>query len=194
MFVRPTQSLLLPRFIWDSDFVEKLGSRFGCRNQGEGLERITFYNPQGEPLGKLLTRNEIIHLQDVANLIDKTNLISLGLFVICLVLLALIYIYRIRMPALRTITMGTVLFVILCVLAVISFGAKKFFYWLHTVIFPDNHQWFFYYEESLMSTLMKAPALFAPISIQIVILGLSLWAIQLGLLYWLNNHKDHDSN
>jgi hypothetical protein len=50
---------------------------------------------------------------------------------------------------------------------------------MHIFVFPDNHQWFFYYQDSLMSTLMKAPDLFAGIAIQIVLVGLILYGVML---------------
>lgn len=88
--------------------------------------------------------------------------------------------------------------VVLCIslfaVGVLLAGAKKFFYWLHTIVFPADHQWFFYYEESLMSTLMKAPALFAPISILLILLGLVFWLLQLGLLNWLDSNKNHNGH
>mgnify|MGYP007022672661 CR=1 FL=1 len=36
-------------------------------------------------------------------------------------------------------------------------------------------QWFFYYQESLMSTLMKAPDLFAGIAVQIALLAVIIY-------------------
>jgi hypothetical protein len=39
-------------------------------------------------------------------------------------------------------------------------GPRKSFHWIHTQIFPAGDQWFFYYQDSLMTTLMKAPDLF----------------------------------
>ncbi len=54
-------------------------------------------------------------------------------------------------------------------------GPTKVFYWGHEVVFPENNQWFFYYEDSLMSTMMKAPALFGPIAGQLLFCTLILW-------------------
>jgi hypothetical protein len=193
----------MPRHLYKKEFIQTDAFEhqrlFGeiveaVQNQGRGLEQITFYDTSGEPLGKLLTMNEIIHLQDVARLVSQFNWISVGLFASCIILLGLVFLSGIKMPALKTMVFGVMAFVAASALAVIIFGAKKFFYWLHTVIFPDNHQWFFYYEESLMSTLMKAPALFAPISILLISLGLVFWLLQLGLLNWLDSNKNHNGH
>jgi hypothetical protein len=86
------------------------------------------------------------------------------------------------MPSTKKLLISVLSLVAVSVVLILLMGAKKFFYWLHTAVFPDNHQWFFYYEESLMSTLMKAPDLFAPISIQLLMLGIGLWLLHLILL------------
>jgi hypothetical protein len=46
------------------------------------------------------------------------------------------------------------------VLFVFIYGPMKVFVLLHESFFPANHQWFFYYQDSLMTTMMKAPDLF----------------------------------
>jgi len=56
---------------------------------------------------------------------------------------------------------------------------------LHVLIFPADHQWFFYYQDSLMSTLMKAPDLFAGIAVQIVLLALALYVFILAGMHRL---------
>jgi len=66
--------------------------------------------------------------------------------------------------------------VTLCAIAVIlAIGAKTVFYKLHTWIFPPGHQWFFYYQDSLMTTLMKAPVLFAGIAAEWLVLTIALF-------------------
>jgi hypothetical protein len=71
------------------------------------------------------------------------------------------------------------LLLILMTAAFMIWGAKAIFYQMHILVFPDDHQWFFYYQDSLMSTLMKAPDLFAGIAIQIVLVGLVLYGVML---------------
>lgn len=181
----------MPRHLYKREFIEtdtfEHHRLFGemvvaVQNNGKGLEQIVFYDPNSIPLGKLLTKSEIIHLQDVSNLIASLNWISLALIVICLLILASIVFYRISMPALKTIIAGTIAIVCALGLVVLIVGAKKLFYWLHTIIFPKNHQWFFYYEESLMSMLMKAPELFGPVSLQLLFFGIVIWVLQLMLI------------
>ncbi|MFB0999964.1 MAG: hypothetical protein QMC13_06995, partial [Colwellia sp.] len=62
------------------------------------------------------------------------------------------------------------------------FGFTEIFYYLHTVVFPDDHQWFFYYQESLMSSLMKAPDLFAGIGFSLITVACVIYLIIYRLL------------
>lgn len=50
------------------------------------------------------------------------------------------------------------------ILAVI--GPKAVFTQMHIWVFPPQHKWFFYYQDSLMSTMMHAPVLFGGIAAQ----------------------------
>jgi hypothetical protein len=150
-------------------------------SQGRGLADIQFeHNDQAVGL---LRRAEIIHLQDVANLIDA---ISVASWVIALITLFLL----IALLWLRTAPLWKQqLFWLLGALLVTGFavliiGPKEVFYQLHVWIFPDNHQWFFYYQESLMSTLMKAPVLFGGIALAIIAGGVLFFALFVLLLRW----------
>lgn len=128
------------------------------QNSGEGLTDISYtYNGQSIPL---LHEAEVIHLQDVAVLID--NLYPVGLAMIALSVLLMFTIYRLRLPppGIRQATAGLGVLLLTIALALLIVGPKDLFYWLHVQIFPEGHQWFFYYQESLMTTLMKAPDLF----------------------------------
>lgn len=149
------------------------------QNNGNGLEAIKFYSISGKELGLLLTESEIVHLKDVAALVDILGWFCLATFIFCLIVLAAIIIFRTAMPSTKKLLVSILSAVAVIVVLIVALGAKKFFYWLHTVVFPDNHQWFFYYEESLMSTLMKAPDLFAPISLQLLMLGIFIWVVHL---------------
>ncbi len=64
---------------------------------------------------------------------------------------------------------------------VVVIGPVKVFYALHELLFPDGHQWFFYYQESLMSTMMKAPELFGWIAMEWALLAILCFVLlQLG--------------
>jgi hypothetical protein len=152
-------------------------------SDGKGLGVIK-YEFQGQAV-PLLHKAEIIHLQDVANLINYIHYLAwacVGVF-----LLGVFFEYRHRRKSLLRASfvgqLATFVTLSLIVLAVfLVWGAKAIFYQMHVMIFPADHQWFFYYQDSLMSTLMKAPDLFAGIALQIVILGLMFYALALVLM------------
>lgn len=124
---------------------------------GEGLRDIRYQTPTSGGSQPLLRDPEVVHLQDVANLIDKLKWLALGNALLWLVFT--IYIFRNAKAILRWSTsLYSVGGLILAALVTVSLiGPVKVFNQLHIWIFPKDHQWFFYYQESLMSTLMMAP-------------------------------------
>jgi len=60
-------------------------------------------------------------------------------------------------------------------------GPQKVFYFLHEVFFKDKGQWFFYFQDSLMTTLMPE-VVFANISILIAALTTIIWVASLILI------------
>jgi uncharacterized membrane protein len=149
-------------------------------NNGKGLKSIS-YTANGKTYS-FLHRAEIIHLQDVALLINHIHIMA----AMCLVLFMFLYVMpHFVSEGIIASTKGVIsVFLIMVVVIGLIFsiiGAKAIFYQFHIWIFPDNHQWFFYYQDSLMSTLMKAPDLFGGIAIQILVLGLIIFMIMLGL-------------
>lgn len=147
---------------------------------GKGLQSIHYYY-NGKAVS-LLHEAEIIHLQDVANLINNIHrLILYVALMFCILYVS--YILNVRRFGNLISRRGQ-----LCISAVITLivlllflvlGAKDIFYQMHILIFPADHQWFFYYQDSLMSTMMKAPDLFAGIAFQILIIGAFFFAVGL---------------
>jgi hypothetical protein len=145
------------------------------QHSGKGLKNITYR--VGAKNVPLLTKAEVIHLQDVANLIDLCYRIVMVTSVIALLLLAAFKWKKITPPGTRQIMVGTIVLSAITTSVVLALGPKQVFYWFHIKIFPQGHQWFFYYQESLMSTLMKAPDLFGFIAVLIVVLALCIFCI-----------------
>jgi hypothetical protein len=149
---------------------------------GEGLADISYYYA-GKKIS-LLHHAEIVHLKDVASLINALHMLAavcLALLVICMVSE---YRYRIKgspngQASIKGLLSVCLMLVALVLMVFVVFGAKAIFYQMHILIFPEDHQWFFYYQDSLMSTLMKAPDLFAGIAVQIVFVGILLYAVML---------------
>jgi hypothetical protein len=157
---------------------------------GEGLAGIS-YQYSGQTL-LLLHEAERIHLQDVANLINTIHRLAFCCLLVFIACFLGEYRHQCksnsknkskRQTQEQASALGLLsIFALLLILITAAFfiwGAKAIFYQMHILVFPDNHQWFFYYQDSLMSTLMKAPDLFAGIAIQIVLVGLILYGVML---------------
>lgn len=148
---------------------------------GKGLEQITYTLRNGQP-ETLMHAAEIVHLQDVAHLIDGFYRVGSVGWLVWLALLVVVYRRRLPLPAPRRVMQGWLAGVALLTMMVLLAGPQKVFYWLHTQVFPPGHQWFFYYQDSLMTTLMKAPDIFAFIAVLLVLLWAALWcAVSYGL-------------
>lgn len=158
------------------------------QHSGAGLEKISYPLPNGtrEPL---MHQAEVIHLQDVSNLIDKFYAVGIAGGVLWVVTFALAAHQRARFPSVRHILLGFFGGFFAITTLILGIGATKVFYWFHTRIFPDGHQWFFYYEDSLMTTLMKAPDIFAFIAVLLLTTLILFWALGTwGMLHLLKRH------
>lgn len=143
-------------------------------NHGENLEQISYQiNNKNK---QLFTHSEVVHLQDVSNLVDTLKLVWL-VNLLPLILLSLFYIkQKLYMPSTKLKVKTLIASVVVIIASFAIFGFKKIFYYLHTAVFPDNHQWFFYYQESLMSTFMKAPDLFAAMGVNLLVVGVIIFS------------------
>lgn len=143
---------------------------------GRGLEQLEYHDPQGHPIDRLLTAPEIVHLRDVARLVRLFHLFGWG-SLLMLIGLALSLQWRPapRPPARRYLA-GIAVVTVSAAVGLSVLGPTTVFYTLHTWIFPANHPWFFYYQDSLMTTLMQAPVLFAGIGGEWLVLTLAILA------------------
>jgi uncharacterized membrane protein len=145
-------------------------------HDGQGLSEINYLNEKGEQK-KLLTQNEIIHLTDVSHLINKLTLLWF-INIIPLFIGSIVYYQnKIAQPEKYQRRQFLAITFIGGALSLVIFGFTDIFYFLHQVVFPNNHQWFFYYQDSLMSTLMKAPDLFAAIGATLSLLATILFIV-----------------
>ncbi len=157
------------------------------QNNGEGLAKITYKDPSGKKIDTLLTKAEIVHLQDVAKLLHAVMFISMVCAFIIVILIFIMQRLKIPLASLKKNIIGAILSIILVGSVIFFIGSKKLFYWAHELLFPAQHQWFFYYEDSLMSTMMKAPLLFGPIAIQLLLLTIVIW---LGFFYLIQKNMN----
>lgn len=148
------------------------------RDQGRGLESLVYHDAQGREVGILLRPAEIIHLRDVARLVHWFEIG--GLLALAVLAFHLVAMRRMRIvtPGAGTLLLTTLGLVAALAVATIVIGPVTTFNALHRWIFPPDHEWFFYYQDSLMSTMMKAPDLFGYITVALVVLALAyLWGI-----------------
>jgi hypothetical protein len=134
------------------------------QDQGRGLRALVYRDAAGRRLNKLLRAPEIIHLQDVARLVDRLRTGGIAALIVTTLLLILIRWRRLSMPAAKPLLIWTLTPLAALTVTVLLLGPNKVFYRLHPLVFPPAHQWFFYYQDSLMSTMMQAPDLFGYIA------------------------------
>ncbi len=129
-------------------------------NSGEGLRTLEYKaHPQAAPT-LLLTDDEATHLEDVANLIDLLEPIGWAATVLLLALVVMALITRIPLPGLKASLLTLLIIALILTLIIVAVGPHNVFKALHEFVFPADHAWFFYYQDSLMTTLMKAPDIF----------------------------------
>lgn len=170
--------------------------------QGHGLTDIVYLNHHGLSQ-KLLTTSEVQHLQDVATLL--TSMVKFWWLNLFFLFILLIYYCRhnqnqesaiseqlkaksnSKIPTVKQKLVTLACLVLFIIFLLWFWGFTPIFYYLHTVFFPADHQWFFYYNESLMATLMKAPDIFAAIAAQLVVVALIIAGVIDGVVNRCHN-------
>ncbi|MFV1973694.1 MAG: DUF1461 domain-containing protein [Thiohalobacterales bacterium] len=148
---------------------------YGINHDGDGLDSIQYSTAAGKPLGALLRPPEITHLKDVAHLLNTFRTVAYSALAVFIVMVTAFVLARLRIPEPRYLLAATALTALTTTLIIGLSGAKNIFYRVHTMVFPQGHQWFFYYEESLMTMLMKAPDIFAWIAAMWLVLALVIF-------------------
>lgn len=148
-------------------------------DSGRGLETLEYRDPVGRPIDRFLRAPEIVHLQDVARLIDGIR--PVGWLAVAWTALHLLVV-GLRgwpVPRLRRLLAASLAATGAAVLAVLAIGPRRVFYEFHDRVFPPENPWFFYYQDSLMTTMMKAPDLFGAIAATLLALGLVFYMLLL---------------
>lgn len=146
-------------------------------NDGKGLNSLSYHLPNGHKIDQLLRQPEIIHLQDVAHLINVFAWLGIIACLIWLVLILASIYTKLTLPSLKQQALSMGGLVAFCTLLVLIIGPVEVFYAFHVWLFPEEHQWFFYYQESLMTIVMKAPDLFGYIAIALTLVAMILFAL-----------------
>lgn len=152
---------------------------------GQGLQQLRYRDAQGRSIA-LLRQPEVVHLRSVARLIDRLEVVSWGMLAALAATLAAMRWVPLPPPRARRVAAGSAIAVLAGAAAVLALGPENVFNTLHTWIFPAGEQWFFYYQESLMTTLMKAPDLFGAIAVLLLLTALAFGAaLLLACRLWL---------
>ncbi|MGJ8693787.1 MAG: DUF1461 domain-containing protein [Thalassotalea sp.] len=160
----------------------------------DSLANITFTSPDKPTPKPLLHQREIVHLNDVANTIQVLYLLILMNIIGWLWCLRYYLQNKQKLPSLIKQLINTSVFIAVILIVLFIIGPTAVFYWFHQLIFPDNHQWFFYYEDSLMSTLMSAPDLFGWIALEWLILFCCYFLVlQYASIYGVKYWQDYKS-
>tara|TARA_B100001093_G_scaffold155348_1_gene147982 strand:- start:435 stop:1163 length:729 start_codon:yes stop_codon:yes gene_type:complete len=152
-------------------------------NNGFGLEDIVYRTDSGDIIDKFLTKEEVDHLNDVSGLIKILNKLNIYLIVILAVLILFCWIYKVRKAkyfwkpvSLLAAFLNMVVLVAIGCSAVFAVGPQNVFYILHEWFFADKAQWHFYFQDSLMTTLLPEP-IFGSIAILLVTVAFLFWII-----------------
>lgn len=157
--------------------------------EGLGLESIRYCDDQGS---LLLRAPEILHLQDVAHLVNRF-LYSGSIACLLWALSAVLLVSKVDLPSLKRV--GMLLFGagLLVLSVVMLIGPVKIFYTFHEWVFPKDNPWFFYYQDSLMTTLMKAPDLFGGIAVSWSVVAILLFlSVHFGLQFYSKIQINND--
>lgn len=130
----------------------------------------------------LLHKDEVTHLTDVYKLVNSGERLGFFVFIICFVLTIILGFSKFQFFNKQSI-ISLLLFITTVCISVVIIGPTKVFYWLHKAIFPPENPWFFYYQDSLMTTFMKAPDLFIAIAIEwllvsVIIMCAGIWLLK----------------
>lgn len=158
------------------------------QNHGEGLDKLSYKNQYGTI--PLLHKAEIVHLQDVANLIDVLNRLFTSFAIIWVMLTSILMLRQSAFPSFKNAGFNIGTGILLAIILIFSYGATEVFYQFHVWVFPADNQWFFYYQDSLMSTMMKAPDIFGMIAVTLLVFSLLIFFLIQGFFYKLTCNFD----
>jgi len=150
---------------------------------GGGLGSIT-YTPEGAGEStKFLVEAERDHLQDVANLVSSLKPVGAVIASLLIAFYAFCWYYKIsryqyfwRPSGIVASLAQVAVLAALSVAITFALGAQQTFYLLHEWAFSGKAQWFFHFQDSLMTTLMPE-VVFANIAALLGISTVATWLV-----------------
>lgn len=149
---------------------------------GQGLAELSYIGPGGKRV-QLLRPPEQVHLQSVARLVGRLQILGHVMLGVLLLGVVVLRSGGLGLPSPRAVTGGAAALTALAGLGVMVYGAEDAFEAMHEMVFPAGEQWFFYYQESLMTTLLKAPDLFAALAVLLIVAALGWFALLMFALH-----------
>lgn len=146
---------------------------------GRGLAALEYHDASGRARDRFLREPEVQHLEDVSHLVGALAPAGWLAAAWTALHLGLLRARRWRVPTVGRLLAASLAFVAAGVAAVLVIGPVPVFYALHEWIFPPDRPWFFYYQDSLLTTMLKAPDLFGAIAAEILVVALVLYTATL---------------
>ena len=148
---------------------------------GGGLGAIT-YTPEGAGAATtFLVEAERDHLQDVANLVSSLKPVGAVIASLLIIFYGFCWYYKVsryqyfwRPSGIFVSLIQIAAVTALCAAITFALGPQQTFYLLHEWAFSGKAQWYFYFEDSLMTTLMPE-IVFANIAALIGVLTVLTW-------------------
>jgi lipoprotein signal peptidase len=152
-------------------------------NGGYDLGLITYTPEDAEGATKFLIEAERDHLQDVANLVSSLKPVGAVIASLLIAFYGFCWYYKVsryqyfwRPSGIFVSLFQIATVAALCVAITFALGPQQTFYLLHEWAFSDKAQWYFYFEDSLMTTLMPE-IVFANIAALIGMLTVLIWLV-----------------
>ncbi|OED42219.1 hypothetical protein AB833_07795 [Chromatiales bacterium (ex Bugula neritina AB1)] len=159
-------------------------------SHGDGLRELSYRAGPNQPLQVLLTNDEAVHLEDVARVIDVMIPVGWGSLALLIALVILARMGAIPLPGITKSLLTLFILALVTTCAIVIIGPHEVFKAFHVLVFPDDHPWFFYYQDSLMTTLMKAPDIFFAIGASWALLSVIIYLLVTGGLKLIDSHHD----
>ena len=152
-------------------------------SRGDGLAEIEYFSTSGEKIDTFLTEDELTHLKDVSQLVVSSEQLVLILISLLVIFYGFCFYYKASRSRYFWKPVGTILSFSTMILTIILgagivmvIGPRTVFHILHELLFAGKGQWFFYYQESLMTTLLPE-SLFGTIAVMLVVAAFIYWMI-----------------
>jgi small-conductance mechanosensitive channel len=150
---------------------------------GEGLATISFVGTGEATRTPFLIAEERDHLRDVANLVTSLKPLGALLASALIAFYGFCWYYKVsryqyywRPSGILVSLFQIATLAVVCVAITFALGPQKTFYLLHEWAFSDKAQWYFYFEDSLMTTLMPE-VVFGNIAALIAVLTVFNWLL-----------------